>query len=39
MLREGSDRVVSGVGDVFAMKMHNDEMGEGTYSVQFHLDS
>ena len=25
MLREGSDRVVSGVGDVFTMKMHNDE--------------
>jgi hypothetical protein len=29
MLREASsDVVVSGVGDVFAMKMHNDEMGD-----------
>jgi hypothetical protein len=28
MLRESSGGVISGVGDVFTMKMHNDEMGD-----------
>jgi hypothetical protein len=35
MLREGSDGVISGVGDVFAMKMHNDEMGD--YEMSNHV--
>jgi hypothetical protein len=28
MLREGSGGVISAVGDVFTMTMHNDEMGD-----------
>ncbi len=35
MLREASDEVISGVGDVFAMKMHNDEMGD--YEMSNHI--
>jgi hypothetical protein len=39
MLRDTpSDAVLSGVGDVFTMKMHNDEMGDyemANYVVQF----
>lgn len=35
MLREGSEQVVSGVGDVFTMKMHNDEMGD--YEMSNHV--
>ena len=38
MLREASDEVISGVGDVFAMKMHNDEMGDyemSNYVVEY----
>lgn len=35
MLREGSGGVISGVGDVFTMKMHNDEMGD--YEMANHV--
>jgi hypothetical protein len=35
MLREGSAGVISGVGDVFTMKMHNDEMGD--YEIANHV--
>lgn len=35
MLREGSAGVISGVGDVFTMKMHNDEMGD--YEMANHI--
>lgn len=35
MLREGSGGVISAVGDVFAMKMHNDEMGD--YEMSNHV--
>jgi uncharacterized protein YndB with AHSA1/START domain len=35
MLREGSGGVISGVGDVFTMKMHNDEMGD--YEMSNHV--
>ncbi len=38
MLREGSSGAISGVGDVFTMKMHNDEMGDyemSNYVVEF----
>lgn len=42
MLREAtSDAVVSGVGDVFTMKMHNDELGDyemANYVVEYELD-
>jgi hypothetical protein len=42
MLREAaSDAVVSGVGDVFTMTMHNDEMGDyemSNYVVQYELN-
>ena len=41
MLREASDEVISGVGDVFAMKMHNDEMGDyemSNYVVEYELN-
>lgn len=36
MLRDGSgNKAVSGVGDVFTMKMHNDEMGD--YEMRNHV--
>jgi uncharacterized protein YndB with AHSA1/START domain len=38
MLREGSGGVISGVGDVFTMTMHNDEMGDyemANYVVEY----
>ena len=35
MLREGSGGVISGVGDVFTMKMHNEEMGD--YEMANHI--
>jgi uncharacterized protein YndB with AHSA1/START domain len=35
MLREGSSGVISGIGDVFTMKMHNDEMGD--YEMANHV--
>jgi hypothetical protein len=35
MLRQGSDGVISGVGDVFTMTMHNDEMGD--YEMSNHV--
>ncbi len=35
MLRESSGGVISGVGDVFTMKMHNDEMGD--YEIANHV--
>jgi len=35
MLKEGQDRVISVVGDVFTMKMHNDEMGD--YEMSNHV--
>ncbi len=35
MLREGSGGVISGVGDVFTMTMHNDEMGD--YEMANHV--
>ena len=35
MLREASGGVISGVGDVFTMKMHNDEMGD--YEMANHV--
>ena len=35
MLRESSGGVISGVGDVFTMKMHNDEMGD--YEMANHV--
>jgi len=35
MLREASGGVISGVGDVFTMKMHNDEMGD--YEMTNHV--
>jgi hypothetical protein len=35
MLREGSGGVISAVGDVFAMKMHNSEMGD--YEMSNHV--
>jgi hypothetical protein len=35
MLREGSDGVISSVGDVFTMRMHNDEMGD--YEMSNHV--
>jgi uncharacterized protein YndB with AHSA1/START domain len=35
MLREASADVISGVGDVFTMKMHNDEMGD--YEIANHI--
>jgi hypothetical protein len=35
MLREASGDVISGVGDVFTMKMHNDEMGD--YEMANHV--
>ena len=41
MLREGSDGVVSGVGDVFTMTMHNDEMGDYemfNYVIEYELN-
>ncbi len=41
MLREASDEVISGVGDVFAMKMHNGEMGDyemSNYVVEYELN-
>ena len=42
MLREASsDAVLSGVGDVFTMKMHNDEMGDyemANHVVQYELN-
>jgi hypothetical protein len=41
MLREGSDVPICGVGDVFSMKMHNDEMGDyemANHVVEYELD-
>src|ERR1035437_8525161 len=42
MLREApSDVVLTGVGDVFAMRMHNDEMGDyemSNHVVEFELN-
>jgi hypothetical protein len=42
MLREAaSDAVLTGVGDVFDMRMHNDEMGDyemSNYVVQYEVD-
>jgi hypothetical protein len=42
MLREAtSDAVLTGVGDVFTMRMHNDEMGDyemSNYVVQYQLN-
>ena len=35
MLREGSGGVISSVGDVFTMRMHNDEMGD--YEMANHV--
>jgi len=35
MLREASGGVIGGVGDVFTMKMHNDEMGD--YEMANHV--
>ncbi len=35
MLREASGGVICGVGDVFTMKMHNDEMGD--YEMANHV--
>jgi hypothetical protein len=35
MLREGSGPVIAGVGDVFTMTMHNDEMGD--YEMSNHV--
>ena len=35
MLREGSDGAIRGVGDVFTMTMHNDEMGD--YEMSNHV--
>ncbi len=35
MLRTGSGGVISGVGDVFTMTMHNDEMGD--YEIANHV--
>jgi len=35
MLREGSGGVIAGVGGVFTMKMHNDEMGD--YEIANHV--
>jgi len=35
MLREGSGGLIAGVGDVFTMKMHNDEMGD--YEMSNHV--
>ena len=35
MLRQGSGDVVTGVGDVFTMAMHNDEMGD--YEMANHV--
>jgi hypothetical protein len=41
MLREGSGGVISAVGDVFTMTMHNDEMGDyemANYVVEYEPD-
>ena len=41
VLRAPSDAVVSGVGDVFTMRMHNDEMGHyeiDNYVVEYELN-
>jgi hypothetical protein len=41
MLREGSAGAICGVGDVFTMKMHNDEMGDyemSNHVVEFQLN-
>jgi hypothetical protein len=38
MLREGSEEIITGVGDVFTMVMHNDEMGDyemANYVVEY----
>ena len=35
MLRQGSREVITGVGDVFTMTMHNDEMGD--YEMANHV--
>jgi len=35
MLRAGSDGAITGVGDVFTMTMHNDEMGD--YEMSNHV--
>jgi hypothetical protein len=35
MLRESTDGLISGVGDIFTMTMHNDEMGD--YEISNHV--